>query len=216
MVKDFGPLLEGAIRWHDDRSLLIAQRHDLEEQIGALQAPRAQRSSRMPPSSRAVFSRGRASQGAARSGWTDTSADTAAHAGGRKGRLNCLYSRCWAAFKDMKTGDRIRETIDQQIRLQEKVLVVLSLASITSPWVEDEVETALQEERESPERRTVLVPIKIDNAVEDTSQAWAQKIKRTRHIGDFTQWDNADVYQKALARLLCDLTATARQPEPSA
>ena len=55
--------LEGAIRWHDDRSLLIAQRHDLEEQIGALQAPRAQRSSRMPPSSRAVFSRGRARQG---------------------------------------------------------------------------------------------------------------------------------------------------------
>ena len=63
MVKDFGPLLEDAIRWHDDRSLLIAQRHDLEEQIGALQAPRAQRSSRMPPSSRAVFSRGRARQG---------------------------------------------------------------------------------------------------------------------------------------------------------
>ena len=62
----------------------------------------------------------------------------------------------------------------------------------------------------------MLVPIKIDNAIEDTSQAWAQKIKRTRHIGDFTQWDNADVYQKALARLLCDLTATARQPEPSA
>ena len=35
MVKDVGPLLEGVIRGHDDRSLLIAQRHDLEEQIGA-------------------------------------------------------------------------------------------------------------------------------------------------------------------------------------
>ena len=50
MGKDFGPLVEGAMRGHDDRSLLIAQRKDLEEQIGALQAPLAQRSSRVPPS----------------------------------------------------------------------------------------------------------------------------------------------------------------------
>ena len=69
-------------------------------------------------------------------------------------------------------------------------------------WVEDEVEAALEEERTSPERRTVLVPIKIDNAIEDTNRAWARTIKRTRHIGDFTHWDNNDAYQRALARLL--------------
>ena len=123
--------------------------------------------------------------------------------------------RCWFAPEDMKIGDRIRDTIDQQIRLQERVLVVLSVASITSPWVENEVEAALEEEERRPERPTVLVPITIDHAVEETNRAWARTIKRTRQIGDFTQWDNADVYQKALARLLWDLTTAARQPEPS-
>jgi uncharacterized protein YjbI with pentapeptide repeats len=121
--------------------------------------------------------------------------------------------RCWAAFKDMKTGDRIRDTIDQQVRLREKLLVILSSASIVSPWVEDEVEAALEEERTSPERRTVLVPIKIDNAVEHTNQAWARTIKRMRHIGDFTHWEDNDAYQEALARLLQDLNAAERQPQ---
>ncbi len=112
----------------------------------------------------------------------------------------------------MKTGDRIRDTIDQEIRLREKLLVVLSSASIASTWVEDEVEAALAEERTSPERRTVLVPITIDPAVEETNRAWARTIKRTRHIGDFTQWQDPDAYQHALARLLYDLTAAERQP----
>ena len=119
--------------------------------------------------------------------------------------------RCWCAIEDMKTGDRIRDTIDQQIRLREKLLVVLSSASITSLWVEDEVEAALAEERTRPERRTVLVPIKIDNAIEDTNQAWARTIKGARHIGDFTHWEDNDAYQEALARLLKDLNTTERQ-----
>jgi hypothetical protein len=124
--------------------------------------------------------------------------------------------RCWAASKDMKMGDRIRDTIDQQIRLQEKLRVGLSSASIASPWVDDEVEAALEKERASPERRTVLVPIKIDDAVEETNRAWARTIKRTRHIGDFTRWDDDGEYKKVLSPLLRDLTNAARQPETSA
>ena len=91
------------------------------------------------------------------------------------------------------------------------LLVVLSSASLASLWVEDEVEAALEEERTSPERRTVLVPIKIDLAVEETNSAWARTIRRTRHIGDFTHWEDNDAYQEALARLLKDLNTTERQ-----
>jgi hypothetical protein len=115
--------------------------------------------------------------------------------------------RCWEASKDMKIGDRIRDTIDQQIRLREKLLVVLSSASMHSSWVEDEVEAALEEERTRPERRTVLVPIEIDNAIEDTTHAWVRTIKRTRHIGDFTHWHDDGEYKKALGQLLQDLKA---------
>jgi len=121
--------------------------------------------------------------------------------------------RCWFAPEDMKIGDPIRDTIDQQIRLREKLLLVLSSASLASVWVEDEVEAALEEERTSPDRRTVLVPIKIDHTVEETDRAWARQIKRKRHIGDFTSWKDDDAYQKALARLLRDLNAAERQPE---
>ncbi len=105
----------------------------------------------------------------------------------------------------MKIGDRIRDTLERAIRLREKLLVVLSAASIRSEWVEDEVEAAFEEERKREDRRTVLFPIAIDQAVQDTDLAWAQKIRRTRHIGDFTHWKDHDAYQQSFARLLRDL-----------
>ena len=120
--------------------------------------------------------------------------------------------RCWFAPEDMKIGDHIRDTIDQQIRLREKLLIILSAASIASTRVEDEIEAALEEERTSPERRTVLVPITIDHTVEETNRSWARTIKRTRHIGDFTHWNDDNAYQKALTRLLRDLNTAEREP----
>ncbi len=55
--------------------------------------------------------------------------------------------------------------------------------------------------------RTVLFPIRLDNAVMETDEAWAADIRRTRHIGDFSEWKNHDSYQKGFARLLRDLKA---------
>jgi hypothetical protein len=40
--------------------------------------------------------------------------------------------------------------------------------------------------------------------------AWAEHIRNTRHIGDFTQWKNHDAYQKAFKRLLRDLRASGK------
>jgi hypothetical protein len=81
--------------------------------------------------------------------------------------------------------------------------LVLSEHSIRSPWVEKEVETAF--ERERREKRMVLFPIRLDNAVMDTGEAWAADIRRTRHIGDFTGWDQHAKHVKAFERLLRDL-----------
>ncbi len=122
--------------------------------------------------------------------------------------------RCWFAPEDMKTGDRIRDRIDQTIRLYEKLLLILSGNSIQSDWVETEVETALEEESrrkaklpaDSP-RPSVLFPIRLDDAVTKSTMPWARKIRRERHITDFTQWKHHDAYQKTLARLLRDLKA---------
>ena len=103
----------------------------------------------------------------------------------------------------MRIGDRIRTRIDEAIRVHDKLLLVLSADSVASDWVEKEVETAFEKERERKE--TVLFPIRLDDAVMDSTSGWAADIKRSRHIGDFTRWKEHDAYQVALDRLLQDL-----------
>jgi TIR domain/Pentapeptide repeats (8 copies) len=111
--------------------------------------------------------------------------------------------RVWLATEDLKIGDRFRSTIDEAIRLYDKLLLVLSKDSVDSPWVEAEVESAFEKERK--QKRTVLFPIRLDNTAMETTQAWAADIRRTRHIGDFTNWRKHDEFEKAFARLLRDL-----------
>jgi len=60
-------------------------------------------------------------------------------------------------------------------------------------------------EKERLEKRTVLFPIRLDESVMETRQAWAARIRQTRHIGDFQHWKDHDAYRKAFARLLPDL-----------
>jgi hypothetical protein len=120
--------------------------------------------------------------------------------------------RCWFAPDDLKTGDRFRLRIDESIRVYDKLMVVLSANSIGSEWVEKEVETAFEKERK--QKTTVLFPIRLDDEVMKTDQAWAADIRRTRHIGDFTKWKDHDPYQKAFDRLLRDLKAEGAAAAP--
>ena len=111
--------------------------------------------------------------------------------------------RCWFAPEDLKTGDKFRQRIDESIILYDKLLLVLSDQSLASQWVESEVESALEKERQK--KTSVLFPIRLDNTILDTKQAWAADIRRTRHIGDFSNWKDHDAYKKAFDRLLRDL-----------
>jgi hypothetical protein len=111
--------------------------------------------------------------------------------------------RCWFAPHDMPIGAKILDTLDEAIRLRDKVLLILSEYAIASDWVEGEVTRALDEERER--KRPLLFPIRIDNAVLETKEAWARLLRGQRHIGDFRRWKEHDAYEKALERLLRDL-----------
>jgi len=111
--------------------------------------------------------------------------------------------RCWFAPEELKIGDKLRPAFDEAIRVHDKLMVLLSESSVGSHWVEKEVETAFEKERR--QSRTVLFPIRLDEAVMETDQAWAADIRRTRHIGDFRDWKNHDSYKKAFDRLLRDL-----------
>lgn len=114
--------------------------------------------------------------------------------------------RCWFAPEDLKIGDKFRPSFDEAIRVHDKLMVLLSENSVSSEWVEKEVETAF--EKEHREKKTVLFPIRLDDAVMETQQAWAADIRRTRHIGDFRGWKDHDSYKKAFERLLRDLKAS--------
>lgn len=112
--------------------------------------------------------------------------------------------RCWYAPEDMRIGSKIRQTINEAIRLRDKLLVVLSEHSLASAWVEDEVEAAFEEEIRR--QKTVLFPVRLDDTVMESNKAWASKL-RQRHIGDFRQWKHHDEYEAAFDRLLRDLRA---------
>ena len=113
--------------------------------------------------------------------------------------------RCWFAPEDMGIGDKIRPRIEESIRLYDKLLIVLSEHSIASNWVAYEVERALNKEPQG--MPNVLFPIRVDHAVMRSQAGWADDIKSTRRIGDFTRWKQHDEYQKAFDRLLRDLQA---------
>jgi uncharacterized protein YjbI with pentapeptide repeats len=119
--------------------------------------------------------------------------------------------RCWFAPHDMKIGAKILDTLDEAIRLRDKVLLVLSRGSIAAEWVEIEVKKALAEERQR--HTTVLFPVRLDDAVFRTNEAWAVLLRDDRHIGDFRAWKDHDAYQKALQRVLRDLQI---EPAPEA
>jgi TIR domain/Pentapeptide repeats (8 copies) len=119
--------------------------------------------------------------------------------------LQAQKVRCWFAPEDLKIGDEFRSRIDESIQVYDRLLLILSEYSVTSRWVQKEVETAF--EKESKENRIVLFPLRTDEAVMQSAVGWAADIRRMRHIGDFRLWKDHDAYQQAFNRLLRDLKA---------
>ncbi len=113
--------------------------------------------------------------------------------------------RCWFAPEDLKIGDKFRLRIDESIRIHDKLLLVLSEASLASTWVSYEVEKALNKEPEGIPN--VLFPIRLDKAILTCETDWAKDIRSSRHIGDFEHWKDHDAYQMAFERPLRDLKA---------
>ena len=67
--------------------------------------------------------------------------------------------------------------------------------------------------REQEQKRTMLFPIRLDDAVMDIKTGWPAHIKNTRHIGHFRHWKDPAAYAKSFACLLRDLKAAEKTPE---
>jgi hypothetical protein len=111
--------------------------------------------------------------------------------------------RCWFAPHSLPIGAKTLNAIDQQISKLESLLIILSANSLKSGWVEDEVNKAYAEERRR--KKLVLVPIRLDDTVMRTKEAWAAKLRDQRNIGNFSMWRRSSNYHRALRQLLTAL-----------
>ena len=121
-------------------------------------------------------------------------------------RLEIPYSRDDQRFE---VGSRAIDRMASEIIRNDRTLLCCSRASLTSHWVEQEAEIAL--EREEKQGRSVLVPLDIDGCLLDNPYrpdvpALAKKI-RDRVSGDFRKWRDPERFEDSLGRLAESLKA---------
>ena len=92
----------------------------------------------------------------------------------------------------------------------DQMLLVLSTHAMRGAWVANALATAFA--RESQQERRVLFVLRLDDAVLQTRETWAMDLRRMRPISDFHDWQQKELYQKALSALLGQLTAGGKRP----
>jgi hypothetical protein len=121
--------------------------------------------------------------------------------------------RCWFAPHDIQGGKKVHEQIDEAIRIYDKLLLIVSDASMNSPWVKTEIANARA--REQQQKLQMLFPVslvpfeqirawKLFDA--DTGIDSAREI-REYYVPDFSNWKNHDAYATVFERLVRDLKA---------
>lgn len=127
------------------------------------------------------------------------------------GRMRDERLRVWFAPEEMKGGNLLIEQIETAIRIYDKLLIVLSDASLQSEWVMTELRRARKAERQSGARK--LFPVRLIDF--ETLRTWecfdadsgkdlAEEL-RQYFIPDFSSWKDHDQFEIAFARLLKDL-----------
>jgi hypothetical protein len=106
----------------------------------------------------------------------------------------------WRDTHDMKAGP-IEEQLDQAIRRNPTVLLVLSKHSLKSDWVEHEVRKARLLEKELG--RKVLCPVRLDDSWKESQ--WPERIIEQimeYNILDFSAWRHDHKFEAEFNKLI--------------
>ena len=126
-------------------------------------------------------------------------------------RLKLAGIQVWFASHDMKGGKKARDQVHDAIGTYDKLLLVLSEASMGSNWVNHELYTAFHREKE--EGKQILFPIRITSFEAlsdwqafdaDTGRDLAREI-REYFILDFSEWEDEAKFDGALSQLVNSL-----------
>ena len=122
---------------------------------------------------------------------------------------------CWLDEHQIRPGDYFLGNIDEGIKNYDKVLLCCSKRSLTSFWVDTEIEKAVQKEKDlwdkHQERTLVMIPLDLDGFLHKDWSDPKATILRSRLSADFIEWENnEEKFRKQLERLLLALRVSQK------
>ena len=121
--------------------------------------------------------------------------------------LDMVGVRSWLDAKDIAIGTSWKLEIGKAIQEHDKILLVLSEASISSTWVKREVDSALKKStRRTPQSSS---PSGLMSQYLNFPKDSVLSPLKDRQIADFRGWRDPVAYQKAFSKLARDLAISA-------
>jgi hypothetical protein len=137
-------------------------------------------------------------------------------------RLQARGIRCWKDDHQLLPGDDLHEGIDRGIRLWDKVLLCASKSSLTSWWVDGEINRAFQKEaqimKERRKKVLALIPLNLDGFLFSADYLSGKKAEITSRVAaKFVGWEQDHALfdrelQKVIRALRADEHARDKPP----